>query len=73
MWVLHARTNRVELIETIRIYIEERIVRVEVILLVSIIVVARKVIIMDIKAISSLTCMGIGVVVIALASECFLI
>jgi uncharacterized membrane protein (DUF373 family) len=49
-----------ELLESIQVYHEERIIRVEVVIMVAIIAVARKVIILDYKNLSSLTLLELG-------------
>ena len=63
----------IELMETVKIYLEEETVHVEVILMVAIIAISRKVIIMDIKNIGALDLLGIAAVVLALSSGYFLI
>ena len=62
----------VELLETIRTYSEERRVRVEVVLLVALIAVARKIIILDIEKVTSLTLIGLGTIIIALTAGYYL-
>ncbi|QYZ78400.1 hypothetical protein E2N92_02605 [Methanofollis formosanus] len=62
-----------ELMETIRAYVEDRRVHVEVIMLVAIIAVARKVIILETEQVNELSLVGIGFVIIALACGYFLI
>jgi len=56
-----------ELIETIKMYLVEEMVHVEVILLVAIIAVARKVIILDVKSAAPLTLIGIAAIILALS------
>lgn len=56
----------VELLETIQTYHEERHVRVEVVVLVAMIAVARKIIIMDYKTLTSVTLLDAGVLILAL-------
>ena len=63
----------IELVETIKVFYTEQIIRVEVVLLVGIIAIARKVIVLNLKETSSLTLIGIGVIVIALTAGYFLI
>jgi len=62
-----------ELLETIKTYLAENAVRVEVVLIVAMIAVARKIIILDVKTMPSLTLIGIGVVITALAIGYYLI
>jgi uncharacterized membrane protein (DUF373 family) len=62
----------IELLETIKIYVRESLIRVEVVLLVAIIAVARKVIILDMKEISDLQLVGIAALIIALTVGLFL-
>jgi len=56
----------VELLETIQTYHEERHVRVEVVVLVAMIAVSRKIIIMDYKTLTSITLLDAGAVILAL-------
>jgi uncharacterized membrane protein (DUF373 family) len=55
-----------ELFETIQVYHQHRIIRVETVILVAIIAVARKVIILDYKSLSSLTLLEVGVGILCL-------
>jgi len=57
----------VELVETIKAYLNEHIIHIEVVLEVALIAVARKVIIVDVKELSPLTLYGIAGLVIALS------
>lgn len=63
----------IELLDTIKAYIQENVVHAEVVLMVAIIAISRKVIILDIKNIASATLMGIGVVIIALSIGYYLV
>ncbi len=63
----------IELLETLKIYLEEHVINVQVVLLVAIIAIARKVIILDVKTLPSLTLIGIGVVIIALSVGYYLV
>lgn len=64
----------IELLETIaKTYLEEGVIRVEVVIVVAIIAIARKVIILDVKELSSLTLIGMATVIIALAGGYFLL
>jgi len=63
----------IELMETVKIYLEEETVHVELIMMVAIIAISRKVIIMDIKKVDALDLLGIAAIVMALSSGYFLI
>ncbi len=56
----------VELLETLKDYARERELRAEVIILVAVIALARKIITVDLKAVSSTTLLGIAAIVVAL-------
>ena len=60
-----------ELIETIKVYLVEEMVHVEVILLVAIIAIARKVIVLDVKTVAPLSLIGIAAIIIALSAGYF--
>jgi uncharacterized membrane protein (DUF373 family) len=62
----------IELLETIRAYLVEHVIHVEIVLEVALIAVARKVIILDIKDYPSLTILAIGVLILALSVALFL-
>ena len=57
----------VELLETVKMYLTQKTVHVEVVFMVAMIAIARKVIILDIKELPSLTLIGIGVIVVSLS------
>lgn len=57
----------IELMHTLTIYLSRNEVHVEVVFTVALIAVGRKVIILDVKELSSLTLIGIGVIIIALS------
>ncbi len=57
----------IELLETVRMYLSKKTVHVEVVFSVAMIAIARKVIILDVKELSSLTLIGIGAIIIALS------
>lgn len=57
----------VEMVETLRAYLDEGAVRVQVVLMASMIAVARKIITLDFKNTSPLALLGIAAIVIALA------
>jgi uncharacterized membrane protein (DUF373 family) len=62
----------VELLETIRAYLSDHEVHVEIVLEVALIAVARKVVIVDVKEYSSETLLAIAAIVLALAGAYFL-
>jgi uncharacterized membrane protein (DUF373 family) len=62
-----------ELIETIKIFVAERVIRVRVVLLVGVIAIARKVIILDIKNTSALSLIGVAAIILALTTGYYLI
>ena len=62
----------IELLETIRAYLAEHVVHVEVVLEVALIAVARKVIILDVKEYPSLTISAIAALILALSVAFFL-
>ena len=63
----------IELLETFSIYIRERAINVQVVLLVAMIALARKVIILDAEEIQSLTLFAIGFVILALAAGYYMV
>jgi len=63
----------IELFETMEIYIKENVVHVEVVLTVAVIAIARKVIILDVKKVGSITLLGIAAIVLALCVGYYLI
>ncbi len=63
----------IELLETIRTYLVEHLIRVEVVFMVALIAIARKVIILEVSAYPSLTLVGIGAIILALAIGYYLI
>lgn len=64
----------IELLETImKTYLKENVNHVEVVFLVAMIAIARKVIILDIKDISGITLVGIGAIIITLSAGYYLI
>jgi uncharacterized membrane protein (DUF373 family) len=63
----------IELLDTIKVYFREHIIHVEVVILVAIIAVARKVIVMDFEKYSGLEIIGIAAITLALATGYFLI
>ena len=63
----------IELLETVKMYLFNRTVHVEVVFTVAMIAIARKVIILDIKEVSSLTLIGIGAIIVALSTGYYLL
>lgn len=63
----------VELLETLRIYLKEHALNVQVVLLVAMIAIARKVIILDSSEVESLTLIGIGFIILSLAAGYYLV
>jgi len=64
----------IELLETIiKTYLKENVNHVEVVFLVAMIAIARKVIILDVKEVSGVTLVGIGAIVITLSAGYYLI
>jgi len=62
-----------ELLETIKAYLEEDRVHAEVVFLVALVAVSRKVIILDYKEMPAESLLGMGVLIIALAAGYFLV
>lgn len=64
----------VELLETImKTYLSEGVNHAEIVISVAIIAISRKVIILDVKEVPSLTLIGIGVIILALSIGYFLV
>ena len=63
----------VELLETVKMYLTEKVVHVEVVFTVAMIAIARKVIILDIKEVLSLTLIGIAAIIVALSFGYYLL
>jgi LPXTG-motif cell wall-anchored protein len=63
----------IELLETFRIYLKEGAINAQVVLLVAIIALARKVIILGSNEMQSLTLVGIGFIILALAAGYYLV
>ena len=61
----------VELLDTIRSYLSQHIVHVEIVIEVAMIAVARKVIILDVKDLSGVTLVGIAAIIVALTAAYF--
>lgn len=63
----------IELLDTIKIYLRENVVHVEVVILVAIIALARKVVILKIEELSGEIIIGIGVLITTLAITYYII
>jgi len=63
----------VELLETIKAYLSEGVVHVEVVLMVALIAIARKVIILDLKDLPSLALFGIASLILTISVAYFLV
>jgi len=63
----------IELLETFKIYVEENVINVQVVLLVAMIAISRKVIILDVKTLPSLTLIGIGSIIVGLSVGYYLV
>jgi uncharacterized membrane protein (DUF373 family) len=63
----------VELLETIRAYLSEHVVHVEVVMQAALIAIARKVIILDLKETSAYSLLGIAAIIAALAVAYYLV
>lgn len=63
----------VELLETIRSYLVDHVIHAEVVVEVAMIAIVRKVIILDVKELSSLTLVGIGAIILALTAAYFVL
>ncbi len=63
----------IELLETIKSFVLDNVFRGEVVLLVAIIAISRKVIILDINNLPSLTLLGIAAIIIALTAGYYLV
>jgi uncharacterized membrane protein (DUF373 family) len=63
----------IELLDTIKVYLKRNVVHVEVVVLVAIIALARKVVVLKIEQLSGEVIIGIGVLIIALSAAYYLI
>jgi len=63
----------IELLDTIKIYLKDNIIHVEVVILVAIIALARKIIILKVEDYSGAVIIGIGVLILALTGAYYLI
>jgi uncharacterized membrane protein (DUF373 family) len=57
----------IELLDTIKVYLKENVMHVEVVVLVAIIAVARKVVVLKIEEIDGLKIIGVAFIIVALA------
>ena len=63
----------IELVSTLKTYLTENEIHVEVVFAVALIAIGRKVIILDVKEISSLSILGIAAIIISLSVGYFLV
>ncbi|UCH80199.1 MAG: phosphate-starvation-inducible PsiE family protein [Nitrospiraceae bacterium] len=63
----------IELLEMIKVYLVDNVVHVEVVFMVAIIAVGRKVVVLDVKDLPSLTLIGISAIILALSLGYYLI
>jgi uncharacterized membrane protein (DUF373 family) len=63
----------VELLDTVKIYLTDKRIHVELILSVGLVAISRKVILLDPKQLDGLSLIGIGVIIIALAASYYLV
>jgi uncharacterized membrane protein (DUF373 family) len=63
----------IELVSTLKAYLSENQVHVEIVFAVALIAIGRKVIILDVKEISSLSLLGIAAIIISLSVGYFLV
>lgn len=63
----------IELLETVKMYLTQQTVHVEVVFMVAMIAIARKVIVLDIKELPSLSLIGIGVIIVSLSIGYYLL
>ena len=63
----------IELLDTIKVYFKENVIHVEVVILVALIAIARKVIVLDFEEYSGLEIVGISAIIIALSAGYYLI
>jgi len=63
----------IELLETVKMYLATKTVHIEVVFPVALIAIARKVIILDVKDLTGITLIGIGVIIFALSAGYYLV
>jgi uncharacterized membrane protein (DUF373 family) len=61
----------IELLETIKAYLSDHVIHVEIVLEVALIAIARKVIILDIEKYDGLTIIGTAALILAVAAACY--
>lgn len=62
----------IELLETLKAYVRDRQFRAEVIMLVALIAISRKIIILDVRSLPSMTLVGIAALIVALGITYYL-
>ncbi|MEP7704463.1 phosphate-starvation-inducible PsiE family protein [Paraglaciecola sp. 25GB23A] len=62
-----------ELVETVEMYFKENVIHAEVVLLVAVIAVSRKVILLDLEKYEPLAIIGLGIIILALGGSYYLI
>ena len=63
----------IELLEMIKVYLLDNVVHVEVVFMVAIIAIGRKVVVLDVKDLPSLTLIGISAIILALSLGYYLV
>ena len=63
----------IELLETLKTYIKENTIHVEIVVILAIIAVSRKVIVLDLNHITDIQLIGLGVILFALSAGYYLI
>lgn len=63
----------IELLDTIKVYLRDNQVHVEVVVLVAIIALARKIVVLKVESLEGLNIIGIGILIISLAIAYYLI
>jgi uncharacterized membrane protein (DUF373 family) len=63
----------IELLDTIKVYFKENVIHVEVVILVALIAIARKVIVLDFEYYSGLEILGVSAIILALAGGYYLL
>jgi len=61
----------IELLETIKAYLTDHVIHIEIVLEVALIAIARKVIILDIEKYDGLTLIGTAALILAVAAACY--
>ena len=63
----------IELLDTIKVYLRRNVIHVEVVVLVAIIAMARKVVVLKVEELSGDVVIGIGILILAIAISYFLV